>query len=212
MDEPILSHSVALRDVGPEGRTERVVADESARAALAEGVDIVNDISALSFDPEMITLVAVENVPVVLMHMQGTPRTMQLNPTYVDVLQEVGAFLAARARFAFAHGVATENVIVDPGIGFGKTLEHNLDLMRGLPALAAMGQPLLVGVSRKGFIGNILDVEADRRLEGSLAAAVVAVLGGVNIVRVHDVEETRRAIRIADAIRFGVAGLERQSR
>jgi dihydropteroate synthase len=144
--------------------------------------------------------------------MQGTPKTMQLNPIYADVLEEVRAFLAARVRFARAHGVAAENIIIDPGIGFGKTLEHNLALMRGLPMLAAMGQPLLVGASRKGFIGKILDIEADERLEGSLAAAVAAVLGGANIVRVHDVEETRRAIRIADAIRFAPTILEGQGR
>lgn len=179
-----------------------------ARAALAEGVDIVNDIGALRFDPEMIAVVAAEKVPVVLMHMQGTPKTMQLNPTYADVLEEVSAFLAGRIRFARAHGIAAENIIIDPGIGFGKTVEHNLVLMRGLPALAAMGQPLLVGASRKGFIGKILNVEAEGRLEGSLAAAVAAVLGGANIVRVHDVQETRRVIRIADAIRFGPASFE----
>lgn len=177
-----------------------------ARAALGEGADIVNDISALRFDSEMISVVVEEKIPVVLMHMQGTPKTMQLDPRYDDVLEEVKNFLVDRVRFARDKGVAPQNIIIDPGIGFGKTLDHNLVLMRGLPALAAMGQPLLVGASRKGFIGRILEVEADERLEGSLAAAVAAVLGGANLVRVHDVKETRRAIRIADAIRFGAAG------
>jgi dihydropteroate synthase len=180
-----------------------------ARAALMEGADIVNDIGALRFDPEMAALVATEKVPVVLMHMQGTPRTMQANPHYDDVLREVRDFLAAQVRCAVEAGVERKNIIIDPGIGFGKTLEHNLTLLRNLPTLAALGHPLLVGASRKTFIGRILGVEPDERLEGSLAAAVAAVLGGAHIIRVHDVKETRKAIRVADAIRFGVSGSER---
>src|SRR5215475_12612145 len=146
-----------------------------ARAALIEGADIVNDISALRFDPQMALLVAVEKVPVVLMHMQGTPQTMQAEPRYKDVLQEVHDFLTAQVRFAIKAGVDRENIIIDPGIGFGKTLE----------------------------------VEADERLEGSLAAAIAAVFGGAHIIRAHDVKETRKAIRVADAIRFGVPEAER---
>lgn len=175
-----------------------------AGAALGEGADIVNDISALRFDPQMAVLVAAEKVPIVLMHMQGTPRTMQAEPCYNDVLREVQEFLTTQVHFAIEAGVERENIIIDPGIGFGKNLEHNLTLLRGLPALASMGQPLLVGASRKTFIGKILGVEPDERLEGSLAAAIAAVFGGAHIVRVHDVKETRRAIRVADAIRFGV--------
>lgn len=175
-----------------------------AGAALGEGADIVNDISALRFDPQMALLVAAEKVPIVLMHMQGTPRTMQAEPCYNDVLREVQEFLTTQVHFAIEAGVERENIIIDPGIGFGKNLEHNLTLLRGLPALASMGQPLLVGASRKTFIGKILGVEPDERLEGSLAAAIAAVFGGAHIVRVHDVKETRRAIRVADAIRFGV--------
>jgi len=174
-----------------------------ARSALAEGADIVNDISALRFDPDMVGLVAVEKVPVILMHMLGTPRTMQAAPRYDDVVREVGNFLAARIQYAVERGVERDKIVVDPGFGFGKTLEHNLALLRGLPALAALGQPLLAGVSRKTFIGKILGLEPGERLEGSLAAAVAAVLGGANIIRAHDVKETRRAVRIADAIRFG---------
>jgi dihydropteroate synthase len=175
-----------------------------ARAALGEGADVVNDISALRFDPQMAVLVAAEKVPVVLMHMQGTPRTMQAAPCYNDVLREVQEFLAARVQFAIEAGIERENIIIDPGIGFGKTLDHNLTLLRGLPALATLGQPLLVGASRKAFIGKILGLEPDERLEGSLAAAIAAVFGGAHIVRVHDVKETRKAIRVVDAIRFGV--------
>jgi dihydropteroate synthase len=175
-----------------------------AKAALAEGADIVNDISALTFDSGMVDLVAAEKVPVVLMHMQGTPYTMQLAPHYGDVVAEVRDFLACRVEFAVERGVEREKIIIDPGIGFGKTLEHNLDLLRGLPALARVGQPLLVGVSRKGFIGTLLDAVPDERLEGSLAAAVASVLAGAHMIRVHDVKATRKVIRVADAIRFGV--------
>jgi dihydropteroate synthase len=177
-----------------------------AHAALSEGADIVNDISALRFDPQMVVLVAAEKVPVALMHMQGTPQTMQAEPRYSDVLREVSDFLAARVGVALDAGVERENIIIDPGIGFGKTLEHNLILMRGLPALVSMGYPLLVGASRKAFIGKIIDGEPDERLEGSLAAAVAAVFGGAQIVRVHDVKETCKAVRVADAIRLGMPG------
>ncbi|HMF51279.1 MAG TPA: dihydropteroate synthase [Candidatus Saccharimonadales bacterium] len=174
-----------------------------ARAALDAGADIVNDISALRFDPALVSLVAAEEVPVILMHMQGKPQTMQSEPRYNDVVREVRDFLAAQLYEAMDAGIAAERIILDPCIGFGKTLEHNLQLLRGLPTLAALGQPLLVGASRKAFIGKILDLDPDHRLEGSLAAAVAAVLGGANLLRVHDVAETCRAARMADAIRFG---------
>jgi dihydropteroate synthase len=174
-----------------------------AQAALDAGADIVNDISALRFDPAMAALIAAEKVPVVLMHMQGTPRTMQQEPRYTDVVREVRDFLAAQLYEAMDAGIAQDMIVVDPGIGFGKALEHNLQLLRGLPALAALGQALLVGASRKAFIGKILNLEPADRLEGSLAAAVAAALAGANIVRVHDVAETSKAVRIADAIRFG---------
>jgi dihydropteroate synthase len=174
-----------------------------ARRALDAGADIVNDISALRFDPGMLSLVAAEKIPIVLMHMQGKPQTMQTEPRYRDVVREVRDFLAAQLYEAMDGGIAAERVILDPGIGFGKTLGHNLQLLRGLPVLAALGQPLLVGVSRKAFIGKILGLDPDQRLEGSLAAAVAAVLAGANLVRVHDVAETTRAVRVADAIRFG---------
>lgn len=175
-----------------------------AHAALDAGADIINDISALRFDAAMISLLAQEKVPVILMHMQGTPRTMQAEPRYQDVVREVRDFLATQLYEALDAGVAPQAIVIDPGIGFGKNLEHNLQLLRGLPVLAALGQPLLVGVSRKNFIGKILNLEPDQRLEGSLAAAVGAVLGGANILRVHDVAESVKAARVADAIRFGV--------
>jgi dihydropteroate synthase len=174
-----------------------------ARAALDHGADIVNDISALRFDAKMLALIAAEKVPVVLMHMEGTPGTMQQEPRYNAVVREVRDFLAMQLYEAMDAGVAPEAIIIDPGIGFGKTIDHNLQLLRGLPVLAALGRPLLVGVSRKAFIGKILNLPADERLEGSLAAAVVAALAGANILRVHDVAETTKAVRVADAIRFG---------
>ncbi len=174
-----------------------------ARAALDEGADMVNDISAMRFDPAMVSLVAAEKVPVVLMHMQGKPQTMQKNPQYRDVLEEVKGFLFSRVHYALAAGVRSEQIIVDPGIGFGKDLRHNLKLLQGLPALTSLGWPLLVGPSRKTFIGTLLGVGPEDRLEGTLAAAVGAVLWGANIIRVHDVREACRAIRIADALRFG---------
>ena len=176
-----------------------------ARAALDAGADIVNDISALRFDPAMVSLVATAQVPLVLMHMQGAPQTMQVEPRYDDVIREVRDFLAGQMYEAMDAGVAPETIILDPGIGFGKTTEHNLQLLRGIPVLAALGQPLLVGVSRKAFIGKILGLEPAGRLEGSLAAAVAADLSGANIVRVHDVAETCKAVRVADAIRFGLS-------
>jgi len=175
-----------------------------ACAALGEGADIVNDISGLRFDPAMAAMIAEEGVPVVLMHMQGTPRTMQVEPRYGDVVREVRDFLASQISHALGKGIEPEKIIIDPGIGFGKTLDHNLSLLRNLPALATLGQPLLVGASRKTFIGKILNLAPDERLEGSLAAAVAAVLAGANMIRAHDVKETRRAVNMADAIRYRV--------
>jgi dihydropteroate synthase len=175
-----------------------------ARAALDAGADIVNDISALRFDPGMAVLVASEKVPVILMHMQGVPRTMQVEPNYRDVVREVQDFLAERIHAAKDAGIPTGRIIVDPGIGFGKTAAHNLALLKDLSSLTSLGQPLLVGISRKAFIGKILNAAGpEERLEGSLAAAVAAALNGANIVRVHDVSETYRALRVADAIRLG---------
>ena len=174
-----------------------------ARAALAEGADMINDISALRFDVAMAPLIAAEKVPVVLMHMQGAPQTMQQRPRYQNVVEEVREFLRSRIHFALEAGVEADRIIIDPGIGFGKELDHNLALLRGIPTLASLGRPILVGPSRKTFIGKILEVGPEERLEGSLAAAVAAVLAGANMIRTHDVKEARRAVRIADALRFG---------
>jgi dihydropteroate synthase len=176
---------------------------EMARRALDEGADIINDVSALRMDPAMVSLAAAERVPVVLMHMQGTPETMQKAPRYGNVVQEVEEFLRSRLQFALENGLDPSRILVDPGIGFGKDLDHNLTLLRSLPALASLGQPLLVGVSRKAFIGKLLGVDPEERVEGSLAAAVMAVAGGAHMIRAHDVKESSRALRIADAVRYG---------
>ena len=176
--------------------------EEVARGALAAGADMVNDVSALRFDPAMAGLVAREGVPVVLMHMKGRPRTMQIAPRYRDVVGEVAAFLRERVAFAVGSGVSAERIVVDPGIGFGKDLDHNLALLRSLGALASLGRPVLVGLSRKAFLGRLQETAGpESRLAGSLAGASAAVLAGVHMVRVHDVLETCRAVRVADAIR-----------
>jgi dihydropteroate synthase len=185
---------------------------EVARRVLDEGADVVNDISALRFDPGMVSLVAREKVPVVLMHMQRLPRTMQVQPHYRNVLPEVKGFLQDRMETVIGAGVDPEQIIIDPGIGFGKNLDHNLTLLRGLSVLGSLGRPLLVGPSRKTFIGKVLQVGPGDRLEGSLAAAVAAALGGANMIRVHDVGETLRALRVADALRFEVGESEGENR
>lgn len=171
-----------------------------AREALAAGADVINDVSALRFDPRMAGVVAASGAPVILMHMRGTPETMQSFPAYRDLFGEISAFLAERIEAARAAGIAAERIIVDPGIGFGKTAEDNLALINGLGFLEALDRPVLTGVSRKGFIGNALGLPVGDRLEGSLAAGVLCVARGAHILRVHDVRAARRAVDMADAV------------
>jgi dihydropteroate synthase len=173
---------------------------EVAEAALAAGADIINDISAGRFAPRLLPLVAESGAGLILMHMKGTPRTMQTAPRYDDVVSEVKSFLLERIEAAESSGVSRESIIVDPGIGFGKNLEHNLALLNNLGALAELGRPVLVGISRKSFIGKILNLEAADRLEGTIAAAVVSILHGAHLLRVHDVLAVRRAAAVAEAI------------
>ena len=177
-----------------------------ARAALDAGADIVNDTSALRFDPAMAGVVARSGAAVVLMHMKGTPLTMQDAPAYDDVAGEIAAFLDDRIRVAEAAGIPRGRVIVDPGIGFGKSFEHNLELLRRQAVFHALGRPLLMGFSRKAFLGRILDRPPDERLEGTIAAAVLSVERGAHILRVHDVGPVARAVRAAEAILFAPAG------
>jgi dihydropteroate synthase len=174
---------------------------EVARLALEEGADVVNDVSAGRFDPEMLPLCARHGVPVVLVHMQGTPATMQRDPRYTDVVAEVADFLAERARAALAAGVGPDAVVIDPGIGFGKTVEHNCRLLRRLDLIAALGYPVLVGVSRKGFIGGLLGGRGiEARLHGTAAAVALAVAGGARLLRVHDVAAMRDVVTVAEAV------------
>ena len=177
---------------------------EVARRALEAGAHIVNDISAGRFDPAMLAAVAGAGAGLVLMHMQGTPQTMQLDPRYGDVTTEVVGFLRERVAAAKAAGISTKQIAVDPGVGFGKTVEHNLALLRRLEAVGSLGRPVLVGVSRKSFIAKMLGADAahaDALRQGSVAAAVWAVARGANIVRVHDVAETAQALRVIDELR-----------
>ena len=172
-----------------------------SRAALDAGADIINDISAMLFDPGMLPLAAERRAPVILMHMQGTPKTMQARPHYDDVVGEVFTFLKERAATAREFGIPESRIIVDPGIGFGKRHQDNLDLIRGLDRLGDLGRPVLLGVSRKSFIGRILDQPAaEQRLEGTIASSVLGALHGAHILRVHDVAAVLRAVRVAEAI------------
>ncbi len=175
-----------------------------AEAALAAGADLVNDITALRHGPALAQAAARAGAGLVLMHMQGTPQTMQRAPAYGDVVEEVGAALAAAAAQAGAAGVAPDGIAVDPGIGFGKTVQHNLELLRRLDALCARGWPVMVGVSRKAFLGTILEVPVEDRLEGTLAAGAAAILKGAALVRVHDVRPMVRVARVLAVIARGL--------
>jgi len=174
---------------------------EVARAAIAEGADVVNDVSAGRHDPAMFASCAAAGVPIVLMHMQGTPATMQAAPRYGDVVSEVASFLTERARAAMAAGIAREAIVVDPGIGFGKTVTHNCRLLRRLDALVALGYPVLVGVSRKSFLGRLLGGrEAEERLFGTAAAVALAVAGGAKLLRVHEVAAIHDVVVVSEAV------------
>jgi dihydropteroate synthase len=173
-----------------------------ARRALELGADLVNDVTALRSDPAMAETVAESGAYLCLMHMQGEPRTMQVDPRYDDVVAQVAAFLEERLAFAVARGIPEQRVCLDPGIGFGKTVEHNLELLRRLDELVALGRPIVVGFSRKRSLGRLLgDPEATTGpLSASLAAAVAAYERGATIIRVHDVRETVEALTVAGAV------------
>lgn len=171
-----------------------------AEAALDAGATIVNDVTALRGDPEMAALCAERGATVVLMHMLGTPPTMQKNPVYVDVVDEVKAFLAERFEAAIAIGIGERRIWLDPGIGFGKTAEHNMELLRRLSELRDLGCPLVVGTSRKGFIGKVDGSAASERLGGTIASSVLAAAEGADVLRVHDVAEVGQALAVATAI------------
>ena len=192
----------AIRRDGPIPISIDTMKPAVARAAVAAGATMWNDVSALRFAPDSLATAAELGCEVVLMHMQGEPRTMQAAPRYEDVVAEVAAFLAARAEAAMAAGVACERIWLDPGIGFGKTAAHSLALLRRLDQIVALGFPVLVGASRKSAIARIARDKSgeDQRLGGSIAAALAAARAGAAMLRVHDVAETRQALAIAAAI------------
>ncbi len=172
-----------------------------ASAAIAAGADLINDISGGTFDAEMFPIVAKLGAPIALMHIRGTPKTMQTLTDYQDLMREIIEFLETQIRAAIAAGVDRRQIIIDPGIGFAKKQAQNLDILRQLPALKVLGCPILVGVSRKSFIGNILSQpDPQKRVWGTAAACVGAIAGGTDILRVHDVSEMHDVCRVADAI------------
>jgi dihydropteroate synthase len=189
---------------GLAGLAEAISVDTSkaavAAAALDAGASIVNDVTALRGDPEMAALVADRGAGLVLMHMAGDPRTMQADPRYGDVVAEVRDFLAARLEAAVAAGVDESRIWLDPGIGFGKTDRHNFELLRGIPRLAELGRPIVVGTSRKSFIGRQDGSTVPDRLGGTIATSILAATAGAEVLRVHDVREMSQALKVASAV------------
>ena len=169
-----------------------------AEECIKLGASIINDINGLR-NEEMIKVAAKYKVPVIIMHMKGNPKTMQKNPEYEDVVKEIKQFLAQQIKKAKKAGI--NDIIIDPGIGFGKTTEHNLEILKNLNKFKELNCPILVGPSRKSFIGNITGLPVNERLEGTIAAISIAIMNGANIVRVHDVKECKRAVMVADAIK-----------
>ena len=171
-----------------------------ARRALDLGATIVNDISALQCDPDMASVVAEAGVHVILMHIKGTPGNMQLHPHYDSLISEIISYLKIRIQVAADAGISSDQIIIDPGIGFGKTVVHNLEIIRRLREFSSLDKPILIGTSRKSFVGKVLDLPADDRLEGTAAPVAVAIANGADIVRVHDVREMARVACMTDAI------------
>lgn len=172
----------------------------TAREALQRGASIINDISAFRFDPEMVHVAAEAQCDCVLMHMLGTPRTMQRDPRYGDIVDDLCVFFEERIEYAVRNGVHEEAIWLDPGFGFGKTVEHNLALLRRLAEFKKLGRPILVGTSNKSTIGAVLDAPVHDRLEGTAATVAIAIANGADCVRVHDVKTMARVARMADAI------------
>ena len=177
---------------------------EVARQSIATGAGMVNDISGMTFDPNMVDVIKDSGLPVVIMHIKGTPENMQKNPYYEDLMQELTEYFEERKKFARAKGILDQQIILDPGIGFGKRLQDNFQLLRELKKIVDMGFPVLIGPSKKSFIGLTLDLPIDQRLEGTAAAVTTGILKGARIVRVHDVKEMKRVALITDSIR-GIA-------
>jgi dihydropteroate synthase len=201
-DEELRRTVPAVAGLAAEGIAVSIDTSKAAvaQAALDAGAGMVNDVTALRADPKLARLCAERGCEVVLMHMQGTPRTMQADPTYADVVDDVRAFLAERIEEATTAGIAEERIWVDPGIGFGKTVEHNTELLRRLGELRDLGRPIAIGTSRKSFIGKLTGREVEDRIGGSIASNVLALRAGAEMLRVHDVRDTAQAVRIAEAI------------
>ncbi|MBI4399833.1 dihydropteroate synthase [Candidatus Micrarchaeota archaeon] len=196
---PIIKQLVQETDVPLSVDTYKA---EVAKAALEAGASMVNDITALGGDKQMASVVKKFKVPVVLMHMQGTPETMQKNPKYKNVIKEVSEFLKKRASFAIRNGIDESNIILDPGIGFGKTTDHNLEIIANLKEFKKIGYPVLLGPSRKSFIGKILgDLPPEERFEGTLGASAISIFNDVDFLRVHDVKSTLRVGKVVEAIK-----------
>lgn len=176
-----------------------------AREALRAGASIINDISALRFDPEMVSTAARAGVPIILMHMKGTPTDMQKNPAYENLIPEIIQFLRGAKARATAGGIEEEMILLDPGIGFGKTFDHNLQIIRELAAFCSLGRPLVLGSSRKAFLGHILNKEPQERDMGTMATIAAGVMNGANIVRVHNVKMALDTVRVIDAVKRGSA-------
>ncbi len=174
---------------------------EVARQALDAGAGTINDISALRFDPGMASVAAESSGPFIMMHMLGEPGTMQDRPSYRDVLEEIKEFFRERIEWAEGEGIDSDRIIIDPGIGFGKTLEHNLEIISKLPSLAELGRPVLIGPSRKSFIGSILGRKPDGRLWGTAGAVAACIARGAQIIRVHDVQEMKDLAVVMDRIK-----------
>ena len=177
---------------------------EVARQSIATGAGMVNDISGMTFDPNMVDVIKDSGLPVVIMHIKGTPKNMQKKPYYEDLMQELTEYFEERKKFARAKGILDQQIILDPGIGFGKRLQDNFQLLRELKKIVDIGFPVLIGPSKKSFIGLTLDLPVDQRLEGTAAAVTTGILKGARIVRVHDVKEMKRVALITDSIR-GIA-------
>ncbi|HHF52230.1 MAG TPA: dihydropteroate synthase [Candidatus Aminicenantes bacterium] len=173
---------------------------EVLKSALDAGADILNDISAMRFDPKILGLASKQDIPVIIMHMKGTPRNMQESPEYDNVIQEIKTFLKQRITDALTAGIKKNKIIIDPGIGFGKRLKDNLKIISNLSAFSELGFPILIGVSRKSFIGDLLNLSPEKRIEGTIASSLISILQGAHILRVHDVSSLKKAVIVAEAI------------
>ena len=171
-----------------------------ARTVLEEGVSIINDISGLRFNPNMAKTIASAKAAVIIMHISGKPKTMQKNPSYKSLMREITAYLKKGIKQAVSSDIKGSSIIVDPGIGFGKNFSHNITILKKLKQLQKLKKPILLGLSRKSFIGKILGLPVEERLEGSIVASVFGIINGAQILRTHDVKETKRAVAVADAI------------